>query len=135
MSADANQIDESLRSRLDLIQSRARVAAGVGLAISLIGCLIWPDRLLPSYLVGYVFWVGIGLGCLGLTMLHHLVGGSWGLVVRRPMEAGGMILLPLAALFLPVALGVSRLYPWALSSLRHDEATRIKISRRMDSRG
>jgi hypothetical protein len=34
-------------------------------------------------------------------------------VVRRPMESGGMTLLPLAILFLPLALGLSRLYPWA----------------------
>ena len=65
----------------------------------------------PSYLVAYVFWVGIALGCLGLTMLHHLVGGSWGMVVRRPMESGGMTLLPLAVLFLPLALGLPRSIP------------------------
>ena len=63
--------------------------------------------------MGYVFWVGIALGCLGLTMLHHLVGGSWGLLVRRPMESAGMTLLPLAILFLPIALGLPRLYHWA----------------------
>lgn len=126
MNSDANQIDEALRSSLDVIRSRAWVAAGVGLTISLIGCLIWPDRLLASYLVAYVFWVGIGLGCLGLTMLHHLVGGSWGLVVRRPMEAGGTVLLPLAVLFLPIALGLTWLYPWARTGFVEDEATRMK---------
>ena len=39
-------------------------------------------------------WWGISSGWglrwarIGLTMLHHLVGGSWGLVIRRPLEAG-----------------------------------------------
>ena len=85
-----------------------------GSCLSLAAWVVWPGiSFLPSYLVGYVFWVGIGLGCMGLTMLHHLVGGSWGLVVRRPLESGGMTLLPLALLFLPLALGLSRLYPWA----------------------
>ena len=69
-----------------------------------------PAAFFPAYLVGYVFWVGIALGCLGLTMLHHLVGGSWGLLIRRPMESAGITLLPLAILFLPLALGLPRLY-------------------------
>jgi hypothetical protein len=64
-------------------------------------------------MVGYVFWVGIALGCLGLTMLHHLTGGSWGLPVRRPMESAGITLVPLALLFLPIALGLPHLYEWA----------------------
>ena len=53
------------------------------------------------------------MGCSGLTMLHHLTGGSWGLVIRRPLESGASTVLPLALLFLPLALGVSTLYPWA----------------------
>ena len=62
---------------------------------------VWPAHFFPSYLVGYLFWLGISLGCVGLTMLHHLVGGSWGLVIRRPLESGAMNVLPLALLFLP----------------------------------
>jgi hypothetical protein len=129
MSEGTNRVaDEALQARLDLIQSRAWIVAGAGLAVSLLACLIWPDLFLPSYLVAYVFWVGIALGCLGLTMLHHLVGGSWGLIVRRPMEAGGMTLLPLAGLFLPIALGIRPLYPWARPEFADDPALRIKVS-------
>jgi hypothetical protein len=128
MSAGTNPMDEgALRTRLDIIQARAWVVAGVGLVVSFAGCLIWPGTFLPSYLVAYVFWVGIALGCLGLTMLHHLVGGSWGLVVRRPMEAGGMTLLPLGVLFLPLALGLWRLYPWARPEFADDPALKIKV--------
>ncbi len=101
--------------------------AGIGLIVSLGLRSIWPSLFLPSYLVAYVFWVGIGLGCLGLTMLHHLVGGSWGLIVRRPMEAGGMILLPLAVLFLPLAVGLARLYPWARPEFADDPAQKVKV--------
>jgi hypothetical protein len=119
--------EESLRTQLDAFQSRAWVVAGVGLAVSLGACLVWPETFLPSYLVAYVFWVGIALGCLGLTMLHHLVGGSWGLIVRRPMEAGGMTLLPLAVLFAPLALGISRLYPWARPAFADDPVQKVKV--------
>ncbi len=114
MSVSTNMIAEGeLRLRLDRIQSRALAAGGLGLFLSLAAWSLWPEQFLPSYLVAYAFWVGLALGCIGLTMLHHLVGGSWGLVVRRPMESGGMTLLPLALLFVPLALGLSRLYPWA----------------------
>ena len=44
-------------------------------------------------------------------MLHHLVGGSWGLVMRRPLESGAMTLLPLAVLFVPLALGIRGFIP------------------------
>ncbi len=36
-------------------------------------------------------------------MLHHLVGGSWGLVIRRPLEAGVQTMPVLALLFVPIA--------------------------------
>ena len=50
--------------------------------------MLWPRHFFAAYLVGYLFWLGIVLGSIGLTMLHHLAGGSWGLVIRRPLEAG-----------------------------------------------
>ena len=114
MSVSTNMIAEGeLRLRLDRIQSWALAAGGLGLFLSLAAWSLWPEQFWPSYLVAYAFWVGLALGCMGLTMLHHLVGGSWGLVVRRPMESGGMTLVPLAILFVPLALGLSWLYPWA----------------------
>ena len=117
MSADGNddRPTDELRLRLDRIQTRALVA-GLRRArwSRLAAWLLWPAHFFPAYLVGYVFWVGIALGCLGLTMLHHLVGGSWGLVIRRPLEAGAMTLLPLA-LLVPAdrPWSVASLYPWA----------------------
>ena len=77
-----------------------------------------------AYLVGYLFWLGIALGSMGLTMLHHLVGGSWGLVIRRPLEAGAATVPLFALLFLPIAFGMPALYPWA----RADAAERISAS-------
>src|SRR5437867_2946553 len=34
------------------------------------------EQLFRSYLIAYLFWLGIALGCLPLLMLHHLVGGA-----------------------------------------------------------
>ena len=36
------------------------------------------EQLFHSYLIAYLFWLGIALGCLPILMLHHLVGGAWG---------------------------------------------------------
>jgi hypothetical protein len=113
MTGASMMCDESLRLRLDRVQSRAMIVGGVGLVLCLGAWLLWPGHFFASYLVGYLFWLGIALGCMGLTMLHHLVGGSWGLVIRRPLEAGAATVPLLALLFLPIAFGIPELYVWA----------------------
>ncbi len=121
--------DEELRLRLDRVQRLAMVVAVAGLVVCAGGWLLWPAAFFPAYLVGYVFWVGIALGCLGLTMLHHLVGGGWGLPIRRPMESAGVTLLPLAMLFIPIALNLPVLYEWARpEEVAHDTLLQAKSS-------
>jgi hypothetical protein len=105
--------DDVLRERLDRAQRLSLMTGVAGLVVCAAAWLIFPGAFFHAYLVGYVYWVGIALGCLGLTMLHHLVGGGWGLAIRRPMESAGVTLLPLAILFLPIALGLPHLYEWA----------------------
>jgi hypothetical protein len=105
--------DQDLRERLDRVQTIALVIGCVGLAVCVGAGLLRPAHFIAPYLVGYLDWLGITLGCLGFAMLHHLVGGSWGLVIRRPLEAGAVTVIPLAVLFLPIAIGVRVFYPWA----------------------
>ena len=71
------------------------------------------DQFFRSYLFGWLFWVGIAVGSLGLAMLNHLTGGLWGLVPRRFHEAAARTIPAMAVLFLPVLLGVPSLYTWA----------------------
>jgi hypothetical protein len=115
MSVDpaSNMPDGELRLRLDRVQRLAFVAGAAGLGVCAAVWLLMPGSFYHAYLVGYVFWIGISLGCIGLTLLHHLVGGGWGLPIRRPMESAGATILPMAILFLPIALGLPRLYEWA----------------------
>jgi hypothetical protein len=57
-----------------------------------------------TYLVGFTFWMCISLGGIALRTIHHLVGTSWGLILR-PMFVGATKCLPLMAiLFIPVAV-------------------------------
>ena len=108
-------LGEALPPRLDRLRTPALLVGAVGLIVALAGCLIMPGRALPAYLVGFLFWFGIGFGGLALSMLHRLVGGSWGLIVRRPMEAASLTMPLLALLFVPIFLGLATLYPeWAV---------------------
>lgn len=70
---------------------------------------------LQSYLIGYTFFLNLALGFLGLTLLHHLVRGAWGLSVLRIFEAGSSpgVFLALLILIVPILVGAPGIYPWA----------------------
>ena len=68
-----------------------------------------------SYLVAYLFWIGITLGSLALLMVQHLTGGRWALVIRRILEAGTRTLPLMAIAALPLLAGMRTLYSWSRS--------------------
>lgn len=96
----------------DRWQRRALLVGIVGGVGSIIGAIISVDQFLRSYLFAYMLWLGLSLGCLALLMLQYLSGGVWGFIIRRPLEAGTRILPVMALLFLPILLGMKKLYPW-----------------------
>ena len=79
---------------------------GIALLAWLVGLYFSPEQALRSWLMGFVFWAGIGLGCLGLLMLQYMTGGAWGVVLRRVFEAASRTLPLLVVLFIPLAVGV-----------------------------
>jgi hypothetical protein len=90
----------------------AMVIGLLGVAGCVVGFLTSPEQFYRSYLVGYLLWFGIGMGCLGLLMLNHMTGGAWGIVMRRVFEAGSRTIPLLLVLFLPVVFGMTSLYSW-----------------------
>ena len=90
----------------------ALVAGALGAAASVAGAITAPAAFFPAYLVAWVYWLSLALGCLGLTMLCHLARSRWALASVRYFEAGASTLPLLAVLFVPLALGVRWLYPW-----------------------
>lgn len=68
---------------------------------------------LVAYLFGYLFYVGLSLGCLALWMLSQLTGGAWATLTRRIMEASARVLPLLFVMSVPILVGVRVLYPWA----------------------
>ena len=99
--------------QVDVLQRRAFVGGAAGLIASLIGALVSPTQFFHSYLFAFLFWNGIAIGCLSLLMIQHLTGGRWGLAIRRLLEAGTRTVPVLVLLFLPVVVGLKRIYPWA----------------------
>jgi hypothetical protein len=98
---------------LRTLGQRGLVAGAVGVVALLVGFFVDRQQLLLSYLVGYLFWLSIALGCLALAMLHHLSRGGWGLVLRRTLEAAMRTLPWLALGFVPIAFGLDELYVWS----------------------
>ena len=87
---------------------------GVALLVWAVGVYLQPEQALRSWLLGFIFWGGIGLGCLGVLMLQYLTGGAWGVVIRRILEAGTRTLPVIILLFIPLAIGVGtkNIYDW-----------------------
>jgi hypothetical protein len=93
--------------------ARSLLIGAIGLAASAVGYFMAPDVFWQSYLIAYVFWLGITLGSLAVLMIQHLSGGAWGLVARRILEASTRTLPLMVVLFLPLASKVPDLYAWA----------------------
>ena len=84
----------------------------VALILCAIGLAFSPQQFFRSYLFAYLFWLSIGLGCLPLLMMYHLVGGAWGYSIRRLLESGTRTIIVLAILFIPILIGMRQLYVW-----------------------
>lgn len=103
-------------AELEQYRSKALKAGIVGLVLCVAGAVLDRDHFFRSWLTAYMVVLGIALGSTALMMIQHLSGGAWG-IFRRVFEASSRTLPLLAVLFIPVALGVGSLYPWAHADL------------------
>ncbi|MGD0507613.1 MAG: hypothetical protein ABSA27_07445 [Terriglobales bacterium] len=109
------------------IQQRSLVIGAIGAVASIAGAFLAPDSFYSAYLTGFMFWLGLSLGCMAILMLYHLVGGAWGTVIRRILESGMMTLPLMFVLFIPILLNLPKLYFWARPGLLADPKTDPKI--------
>ena len=75
--------------------------------------LVEPGVIWQSYLIAYIFWIGLTLGPLAVLMIQHLTGGAWTFPSRRILEAATRNLPLMAVLFIPIAMNLPALYKWA----------------------
>lgn len=112
-------------SGIDRLRRGATRAMMVGLLglVALVGGGVGdPDQFFRSYLPAYVFVFGLALGSLALLMLQHMTGGAWGMMIRRLLEAASRTLVLIAVMFVPIALGLRRLFVWAIPELVANDA-------------
>jgi hypothetical protein len=92
------------------------LAIGVlGVVLLIVGNLVGhnPGQVYRSFMIGYIFWVGVSVGSLGLLCLQYITGGFWGVASRRILEASSRGLLPMAILFPVIVFGLKNIYLWA----------------------
>jgi hypothetical protein len=114
---------------IDARRSRSLTIGVAALVLCAVGFFINRDQFFRAWLIGYMLWLGIALGSMGLMMIHHLSGGAWGMVVRRVWEASSRTLPLLTILFIPIVIGLGSLYPWMHPDLMQtDEILRHKAT-------
>ena len=97
----------------DVVRRRSLIIGVVATLLSILAAFVNVDHFLRAYLVAYMLWLGMTLGCLAILMLQYLSGGTWGLIIRRQLQAGSKQIPLMAAFFIPLIFGMVRLYPWA----------------------
>jgi len=109
---------DTLRPQMERVQRNVLFVGLVALLVSLIGLFMDPTHFWQSYLFAYIFWAGLALGCLGVFFLHNVVGGNWGVAIRRLMEAGLQTLWMFVLFAIPIFFALGFLYKWTDSSYR-----------------
>ncbi|HTM51404.1 MAG TPA: hypothetical protein VL285_22065 [Bryobacteraceae bacterium] len=102
-----------LMADFDRFSHRALMIGAAGLAACALGWFLNPDQFYRSWLIGFMFWNGVTLGCLAIGLLHQLSGGAWGVVIRRILESAMRMFPVTLALFLPLLFGIRSLYVWS----------------------
>ncbi len=114
---------DTLRPQMDRVQRSCLFVGIVALLISLVGLFTEPSHFWQSYLFAYLFWAGLALGCMGVFFLHNVVGGNWGVSIRRFVEAGTRTLPLIAVFVIPIFFAMHTLYTWTHPDVRaHDFA-------------
>lgn len=105
------------------------LAAGavvIGLALSAWTWSSDPSQLLAGYLTAWLAALEVVLGVHVLRWLNNLTGGAWGVPVRRIAPAARALLPLLAVAFMPIALSLAELYPWAAPEAASDKLLQHK---------
>ena len=98
---------------LERLPMRLVLAGAVLLAICIAGGIADKSEFFRSYLIAFLFWIGVTLGSLALLMVQHLTGGRWALVIRRILEAGSRTLPLMVIAALPILAGMKTIYSWS----------------------
>ena len=62
-------MNAAISSQLDRLQKIGLGVGGLGLVLCGVGVALNRQQFFPSYLIGFTFWLGLALGCLGVAMI------------------------------------------------------------------
>jgi hypothetical protein len=96
-------------------------ALALGASLSVAGALSQPAEQAFAYLAAFGFVTSTVVGALALLAMTYVVGARWFVVLRRLCLSLATVASILPALFLPVALALRVIYPWAGSSFASAE--------------
>ena len=120
---------EPLRLDLERFQRMALVIGLGGLVFCVVGFFTNRPQFFQSYLFAFLFWNGLSIGSLAIFLLHNVVGGNWGVVIRRFVEAGTRTFPVTLVFLLPILfLGIQSLYLWATPEGQHDPNIQLKAA-------
>ena len=112
-TAPVKHLDLSPPPVVKTIAQRSLMVGVVFGVIALILAFLQPLQFFRAYLLGFMCWLGVALGSMAILMIRHLTGGGWGMVIRRILGAAMRTVPLLALLFIPVILGMRKVYIWA----------------------
>ncbi len=104
---------------------RIPVIGVVVAAVGVVACVALgagnPRQFFFSWLVSFLFFLSLSLGALFYVLIQYAAQGGWGIVLRRIAENTFAVLPVMAALFLPILLGLRDIYSWtAAGAADHD---------------
>lgn len=119
---------DPVSTQLGQWQQRSLLVGIAGVLLALVGLILDREQFLRSYLYAFLFWTGMALGCMGILLLHHTVGGKWGMVIRRMCEAGARTLPYMFIFLIPILASLPTLYVWARPEAAHDANLQLKTA-------
>ena len=97
--------------------NRIPVIGAVSALLGMVACAILgaanPKQFFFSWLVSFLFFLSLALGALFFVLIQYAAQGGWGVVLQRIGETTFTTIPVIAALFLPVLLGLHNLYEWS----------------------
>ena len=112
-TADLAVPEITLGSKAAGIERIAGIIGAAGLLLCAAGYFTDHAKFFQSYLFAFLFWAGFAFGGLGILLLNNVVGGKWGVTIRRYLEACARTMPLVGIFFLVILFGVKDIYAWA----------------------
>src|ERR671913_1474345 len=105
--------------------NRIPAVAAICAVLGAVACAVLgaanPKQFFFSWLVAVLFFLSLAIGALFFVLIQYAAQGGWGIVLRRIGETTFATLPVMAALFVPLLLGLHDLYEWShAEAVEHD---------------